>query len=280
MSWLSQTPGSTHVCWNQSFVLDSNKHFASYFAAVSVLFYILLLVKNVKKKIGRHFHTVHHLTFPSFNLLSITSFISYAHTHLSIRTPSTHTSAASIYLQVALRFPLHSHLQQPDLPPHEGSEAPGTMLSLCMALPHCRPTCRLHQHTAVWLLFPFHWLHPRLCSSWPSWASWGAPNSRPPPPPSTFLLTHVSLTSLYTPPTHSFFTWNAARPIRAGQQFPSSSSALNLPSAPSSHYRNSFTPNPGATPSPPAHYSLRNQDTLPPGYGSTIIFASSSPNQA
>ena len=43
----SQTPGSTHVCWNQSFVLDSNKHFASYFAAFSMLFYIFILVKNV-----------------------------------------------------------------------------------------------------------------------------------------------------------------------------------------------------------------------------------------
>ena len=44
---LQSDSGSTHVCWNQSVLLDSNKHFASYFAAVSVLFYILVLVKNL-----------------------------------------------------------------------------------------------------------------------------------------------------------------------------------------------------------------------------------------
>ena len=43
----SQTLGPTHFCWNQSFVLDSNKHFALYFVAVSVLFKTLILVKKV-----------------------------------------------------------------------------------------------------------------------------------------------------------------------------------------------------------------------------------------
>ena len=45
-------------------------------------------------KCFKSFHTSHHLTLPSFDLLSITSLISYAHTHLSI-----HTSTIHVYLR-------------------------------------------------------------------------------------------------------------------------------------------------------------------------------------
>ena len=47
-----------------------------------------------------------------------------------------------------------------------------------------------------------------------------------PPPPFTPLLTHASPTSRYTPQTSSSSPWNAAKPIKVVQLFPSSSSTL------------------------------------------------------